>query len=538
MSAKERRPVLVVLGMHRSGTSAVAGALVRRGANGGSALLPSTSDNANGYFEDARLVAASDALLAAGGLTWDEPGPLERPLKPHAVDVATSALVEVFNALRDVDAPAMVKDPRSCRLVPEWADAMARAELQPAYLLVLRDPREVTASLAARDGITAYRSEQLWLEHLLEAERDTRGAPRAFVAFDALLSSPEAVIDEALAAVGLGDRLLRHPSGETGVEPGLRRQRAATSQGDGLADEVFAFAMRLAGTAGTGAETSEAFDGFRRRWLAVTDAARAALGDARVRAEREREDAARLVRQVRGGFAMADAWVPAPLREPLPRVYWRSTEFAHSEDRSRAASISLASNTRSATAGGSGTRVDRLRIDPDDRAGAFEIRGLRIDGVLVPDLARSIIASSGIVRHAGDAVLLLAADDDPWIEIAIDEERALRAADAPLAISFDLTRRGLPELLWSLVEQEAFGAASLRDVERRLDSVASGQAALNAGQAALDAAATAQRAEAASLHERLGLLARESAELLGWTRRRTFRYWWRRWRGASSESTP
>ncbi|GAB3729477.1 hypothetical protein GCM10028794_03930 [Silanimonas algicola] len=516
MNTTERPTTLVVLGMHRSGTSAVAGALVARGADAGDALLPSTSDNANGYFEDARLVAASDALLASAGLAWDEPGPLPRPLGAPA---AQATMREVFGALRGRSKPAVVKDPRACRLVPEWSQAMAEAGLRPAYLIVLRDPREVAASLRARDGMSDYRAAQLWLEHLLEAEHATRGASRVFIDFADLLSAPDATLDAALDVLGLGDVLRPDPARGTGVEARLRRQRADGGEAEAAVDRVYAFAKRCLGTAGEGAAVAAAFDAFRARWREDAEGARAALSDARARDGRSREDALRLLREVRDGLALTDAWGRPPPRVPMPRLYWRPLDAAHSEDRSCAARA-LAGGGFVATAGGPAGRLDRLRLDPDDRAGVFEIRGLAVGGVPVVDLGAAVLASNGVVRPTAEGLVLVAIDDDPWIELGLD---ATMAGTGPLEVGFELHARGLPELLWSLVDQEAVGAARLRALEARVEALA-----------------VAQGAWAREVGETLARLSRQSTETLAWTRRRTFGYWWRRWRGETDapEGTP
>lgn len=534
MNTTDRATALVVLGMHRSGTSAVAGALVARGANAGNALLPSTSDNANGYFEDARLVAASDALLASAGLAWDEPGPVPRPLVAPA---ARAALVEVFATLRRASAPAVVKDPRACRLVPEWSKAMAEAGLRPAYLIVLRDPREVAASLQVRDGLSAYRSAQLWLEHLLEAEHTTRGAPRVFIDFADLVHAPDATINTALEVLGLGDMLRPVAGRGTGVEARLRRQRAEAGKSEGFAEHVYAFAKGCLGTAGDAPAITATFDAFRTRWREDAEGVRAAMSDARERERRGRDDELRLLREVRNGLALADAWGRTVPRSPSPRVYWRALDAAHSEDRSCAAREQDGGGF-TATAGGSGGRVDRLRLDPDDRAGVFEISGLVIGGLPVADPASVVRASNGVVRPTADGLMLFAIDDDPWIEIDAGQDTATGAA---LPVRFDLKVRGLPELLWEVLDQEALGAARLRELELRVEAMSSAQAAWAsrlAEERAADAAAA--RAEAAVVHAALDGLARHSAEILGWTRRRTFRYWWRRWRGSTEtpEGTP
>ena len=525
----ERPTALVVLGMHRSGTSAVAGALVARGADAGDALLPSTSDNANGYFEDARLVAASDALLASAGLAWDEPGPVPRPLEAPA---AQATMREVFGALRRRSTTVVVKDPRACRLVPEWSQAMAEAGLQPVYLIVLRDPREVAGSLQARDGMSVYRAEQLWLEHLLEVEHATRGSSRIFIDFADLVREPDATLDAALGVLGLAAELRADAARGSGVEARLRRQRAEGKEATSFADRVYAFAKGCLGTAGDGAEIAAAFDVFRARWREDAGSVRAALLDARVREDRSREEELRLLREVRQGLALADAWNNRSRPAPAPRVYWRTLDEAHSEDRSCAAG-SIDRSDFVAMVRCTGARVDRLRLDPDDHAGVFEIRELMIGGLAVVDLSRAVVASNGVVRPTAGGIMLIAIDDDPWVEIGV-ELPELGSAAVP--VGFRLDTRGLPELLWSLLEEEAFGAARLRALESRVDAIIDAQYALGKSIAAAQASsADAAKAESAALHAALSDVARQSAEILGWTRRRTFRYWWRRWRGRADQ---
>jgi hypothetical protein len=63
---------ILVLGMHRSGTSVVSGAMVRLGAAAPRTLMPATHDNMRGYWESTRIVYFNEELLASAGSTWDD----------------------------------------------------------------------------------------------------------------------------------------------------------------------------------------------------------------------------------------------------------------------------------------------------------------------------------------------------------------------------------------------------------------------------------------------------------------------------------
>jgi len=178
---------LFILGMHRSGTSAVAGVCRTLGVELGSRLRPAQPDNPTGFFEHREVSELHDELLDELGRTWHD-------LRPFALDPDAPEVERVSHAIGDVllkefeQAPIFaIKDPRLCRLLPLWRRLLARLSVEPAALLVVRNPAEVAASLARRDGFSTAKSAMLWLRHVLEAERHTRDWPRALVCYEHLL---------------------------------------------------------------------------------------------------------------------------------------------------------------------------------------------------------------------------------------------------------------------------------------------------------------------------------------------------------------
>lgn len=195
--------MIVVLGMHRSGTSAVTRALGALGAELGPNLTPAGADNPRGFFEDADIHALNLALLRTLGHDWDTvtpvlPEDLARPgLEPfrrHA---------RALLARRLGPRPFAFKDPRVCRLLPFWKQVFARMDLEPQYVLVSRHPQAVAGSLARRDGFLAEKSYLLWLGHMFAALRHTTGAARAAVSFEALLDAPADEMTRLAEALGL-----------------------------------------------------------------------------------------------------------------------------------------------------------------------------------------------------------------------------------------------------------------------------------------------------------------------------------------------
>jgi len=69
------RDCLIVLGMHRSGTSALAGAAHRLGVAVGSDILEAQDDNVRGYYEQRAILDLHERLLAAWSTSWDDLAP-------------------------------------------------------------------------------------------------------------------------------------------------------------------------------------------------------------------------------------------------------------------------------------------------------------------------------------------------------------------------------------------------------------------------------------------------------------------------------
>jgi len=81
-----------------------------------------------------------------------------------------------------------LKDPRMCRLLPLWSPLLKGLDITPRFVLALRHPVDVAASLQIRDGINPQCAAILWLRHVLEAERGTRGQSRTIVQYEHIVA--------------------------------------------------------------------------------------------------------------------------------------------------------------------------------------------------------------------------------------------------------------------------------------------------------------------------------------------------------------
>jgi GT2 family glycosyltransferase len=185
----ETRKVILVLGMHRSGTSAVTRCLNLLGAEVGNKLLPPAEDNRSGFWEHADVVAVHEELLRELGRVWHDARVLpEDWLLSAAARRARDKLARLVADDFDGSTLWAVKDPRLCRFVPLWREVLLVSGFEAAALLVVRHPVEVARSLDIREGLRPETTYLNWLEHFVEAEAATRGMPRSLLTYDGLLS--------------------------------------------------------------------------------------------------------------------------------------------------------------------------------------------------------------------------------------------------------------------------------------------------------------------------------------------------------------
>ena len=220
----QARTAILVLGMHRSGTSALARLLGYLGAALPADVIDAHSDNERGYWESAAIVKADDQLLRVARSSWFDPRPLDLSrLEPSALRSRKDRIWEaVTTAFADASLIA-VKDPRQCRFVPTIVETLAEHGVAARAVLMLRSPAAVARSIASRDGTTTAFAHLLWLRHMIDAERASRPLARAVIGFDAMLADWREAVRRLLPLTG-GTM----PQGETAaaiesfLDPGLR----------------------------------------------------------------------------------------------------------------------------------------------------------------------------------------------------------------------------------------------------------------------------------------------------------------------------
>ena len=197
--------LVIVLGMHRSGTSAITRGLQALGANLGDTLMPPVpGNNDKGFWEDIDINALNIEMLKTVGGDWFSLTPVGMPdielLRSQGFLLrATELLREKMNA----SAVFAFKDPRVAKLLPFWNQAAEHLRVNAGYVLALRNPLSVAKSLAKRDHLFAEHSYLLWLGHVLESLRGSEGKPRVMVDYDRLMQNPDVELGRVACALHL-----------------------------------------------------------------------------------------------------------------------------------------------------------------------------------------------------------------------------------------------------------------------------------------------------------------------------------------------
>lgn len=251
------RQALLVLGMSRSGTSVLTHVLHALGAALPQDLIGADHGNALGHFEPRGLVALNDRILESIDRPWNDPRPIAAQW--FRSQPAYRFLRAVAERIRESygDAPLLVlKDPRICRLLPLYLDALDTLDIEPLVILQVRPMQEVVQSLIERDGMDPDLAEFLWLRSVVDAEWQSRACRRVWVSMAEILADWPGTIrriadglrlewpDSAMTEIGslLKPRQRHHVAPPVYDRAGVRRLSSAawTAIEHGLAGEEHA----------------------------------------------------------------------------------------------------------------------------------------------------------------------------------------------------------------------------------------------------------------------------------------------------------
>ena len=261
------RDIVIVTGMHRSGTSLCANLMSLLGVNM-SDEIESTPDNPSGHWERPELTRFHDRVLQTLGRDWCDKGhALALPsgwLSQPEVQSVKSDIEDWLDERLSSSVLQGFKDPRVARLVPLWDQICAELRLIPRYVFCVRHPNQVARSLLRRDGISKFDAAYRWMVYNSAAVRALGDRPLCIVPYDEWFIDSSLGVRRLASFVGLGGSLdnatLMHLMIRT-IDPRLRHD-APPPEADTVAMALYRHLVESAPSGRLSASARQASEAF------------------------------------------------------------------------------------------------------------------------------------------------------------------------------------------------------------------------------------------------------------------------------------
>ena len=189
--------MLLVLGMHRSGTSVTARLMECLGGVNSSNLHPPLPNNPKGFFEDYDIEQLNEyTVLPRLGIKWHSVGFVDwsRLSSSDRSKLALQAVEIVRKNYNPANSLSILKEPRIGILLPFWLSVLRQAGYNVKVVCAVRDPISVARSLQKRDGLSTTHGGMLYVTNWLSILNYIQELPVAFVSFEEVFQDPAAVL--------------------------------------------------------------------------------------------------------------------------------------------------------------------------------------------------------------------------------------------------------------------------------------------------------------------------------------------------------
>ena len=195
---------IVVLGMHRSGTSVLTRGLQGLGVYLGDRFLGTRPDNPTGYWEDQGIVDLNERLLAALGLNWESISLIADSQWQRAEVQTLGDEAAAYLQDRFLQYPLWgFKDPRTVRLLPFWRTVLQRLGVDDQYIIAIRTPLGVATSLLRRQNVSPATSHMMSLVYLVPYLHEIAGKPVVVADYDLLMADPRTQLSRVADRLGI-----------------------------------------------------------------------------------------------------------------------------------------------------------------------------------------------------------------------------------------------------------------------------------------------------------------------------------------------
>ncbi|WP_156751981.1 sulfotransferase family protein [Mycobacterium sp. E2497] len=218
---------LFVLGMFRSGTSALTRVLSLCGGTLPASLVGARVGNPLGHWEPRAANYLNESILHRHGSSVFDPSLRLQEEDAFTAEENAACIAEIRGFLTTLPvAPLVViKDPKITVLPDQWFEAARLAGFNIAVAITVRHPQEVMSSVAALNKTSPELSGALWLKYTLMAERRTRDLPRVFVDYANLLDDWRREVERVSAALAIDLTTRDEDAIDAFLAPDLRHTR-------------------------------------------------------------------------------------------------------------------------------------------------------------------------------------------------------------------------------------------------------------------------------------------------------------------------
>jgi hypothetical protein len=193
--------VVVIAGMHRSGTSMISRLLNLCGVYLGEEkdLIPGAEDNPEGFWENIKFQAINEEILSAFGGSWDFP--------PSLVDgwEESSRLLSIRERTQDLVGEFSHypiwgwKDPRNSLTLPFWKTLIPDLNV----VICVRNPYDVFQSLKRRGYASSTFSYDLWLKYNRQLLAAADPGARIVTHFESYFHNPQSEVKRLVDFLGM-----------------------------------------------------------------------------------------------------------------------------------------------------------------------------------------------------------------------------------------------------------------------------------------------------------------------------------------------
>ena len=212
-------PPVLVLGMHRGGTSAVGQILATLGLDAGPSegLIGATESNRHGHYEVRKITDLNEEMLVSLGRSWLSPPDDQKAVAALSEGPFRDRALQALNG-QFGDKPWFLKDPRLSLLLPFWREILP---VQPIVIGVVRSPEAIAKSLFERDGLPAGFGQKLTDAYLNAMICGSQGLESLVLCYEELLDSPKVSVEilaQFLTEASVGDFAYTERSGSV-IDP-------------------------------------------------------------------------------------------------------------------------------------------------------------------------------------------------------------------------------------------------------------------------------------------------------------------------------